>query len=100
MPKPTMVFGPAAFVSIAVTVPFVEAPNCRDTAPPGVSRLAKIEVVGPVGVVGVVVGVVLSPHAAAAASAAASAVVRTSDRIANRLFVTDVRPESCNRPRR
>src|SRR5262249_23442452 len=99
MPRPTTVFGPAAFVSIAVTVPFVEAPNWRDTAPPGVSRLAKIEVVGPVGVVGVVVVVVLLPHAAAA-SATANMVVRTRDPIAKCLFVTDVRPESCNRPRR
>ena len=91
-------FGPAAFVSIAVTVPFVDAPNWRDTAPPGVNRLPKIEVVGPVGVVGAVGVVVLLPHAAAAASTAANAVVRRRDPIANRLFVTDVRPESCNRP--
>ena len=65
MPRPTTVEGPAAFVSITVTVPVVVAPNERDTAPPGVSRLAKIDVVGPVGVVGVVVVVVLLlPHAA------------------------------------
>lgn len=53
MPRPTRVNGPAALVSITVTVPVVVAPNDRDTAPPGVSRLEKIEVVGPVGVVGV-----------------------------------------------
>ena len=63
MPRPTTVVGPAALVSITVTVPVVVAPNDRDTAPPGVSRLAKTDVVGPVGVVGVVGVVVLSlPH--------------------------------------
>ena len=65
MPRPTTVVGPAALVSITVTVPVVVAPNERDTAPPGVSRLAKTDVVGPVGVVGVVGVVVVSlPHPA------------------------------------
>src|SRR5215813_13174635 len=98
MPRPTTVLGPAALVSITVTVPDAVAPNERDAAPPGVSRLAKIDVVGPLGVVGVV-GVVLSlPQAADMARAAINALTRATDWIVVLMSVTDAPRGWCSRP--
>src|SRR5262245_11015019 len=98
MPSPTTVVGPAAFVSITVTVPAVVAPNDRDTAPLGVSRLAKIDVVGPVGVVGVGVVVESLPHpliSEAQVRTAISGRIRPKTLIA----VTGAPRESCSQPR-
>src|SRR5262249_161399 len=97
MPRPTTVVGPAAFVSITVTVPAVLPPNDRDMATLGVSRLAKTDVVGPLGVVGVVV-VESLPHALISETqvrTATSGVIRPRILMA----VTGAPRESCSQPR-